>query len=755
MNNIFDELDKIWLPWPEKVLLQSGEKTLSYLECKHEVETFVKQLIHWQAKSVALQADNCMQWVVVDLACQQLGIALLPLPGFFSAEQIQHSVQTCACDLLLTDNLALIEQAFGKGQNQPTRLQASSNQDSHSQLTALSCFKLDCASTAHEGSALPEQTSKITFTSGSTGAPKGVCLSRAQQWSVARAIKDVIKASQDQMSPSSIGSHLCILPLATLLENIAGLYAPMLNGSTIVLPGLSALGFSGSSSLNFSTLLQQISQTGAASFITTPEILKGLIRAIEQGWQVPKRLKFIAVGGARVAAELIQLAHCLGLPAFEGYGLSECGSVVSLNAPGCNKAGSAGKALPHVELSVQHGELIVSGNTFLGYAGQRDSWHQQDYATGDLATIDEQGFLHITGRKKNLMISSFGRNISPEWLESALCGIKQIRYAMVFGDDMPYCIAGITSLSSDSSQVAQLNQDSGMCEAIEQLNQRLPDYARIKQWFYMPVSDLHSHGLITANGRLKRAALAAHFEQQISRNNPSNKTNNRNTKMNFFDRLKQQTSKEQQYLLSAPIIARCMSGDVQRDDYIAFLKEAYHHVKHTVPLLMNVGAKLPEQKEWLREAVAEYIEEELGHQEWILNDINNCGYDKESVRASTPNFATELMVSYAYDAINRKNPLTFFGMVHVLEGTSIAMADNAAKSIGASVDLPPQAFSYLTSHGALDIAHVQFFADLMNKISDEKEQEIIINAAKAFYRLYGDIFRSLNPDHCVPLTDSL
>jgi pyrroloquinoline quinone (PQQ) biosynthesis protein C len=217
--------------------------------------------------------------------------------------------------------------------------------------------------------------------------------------------------------------------------------------------------------------------------------------------------------------------------------------------------------------------------------------------------------------------------------------------------------------------------------------------------------------------------------------------------MNFFDRLKNETVAEQKYLLSAPIIHRCFSGDICLDDYVAFLQQAYHHVKHTVPLLMNVGAKLSEDKEWLRTAVAEYIEEEIGHQEWILNDIAQCGYDKEQVRKNKPAFETDLMVSYAFDGINRKNPLMFFGMVHVLEGTSIAMADNAASSIAGALNLPKKAFSYLISHGSLDIDHVKFFESLMNQITDEQEQQIIIDAAKDFYLLYGNIFRGLTTEH--------
>ncbi|MFC3094015.1 iron-containing redox enzyme family protein [Alteromonas sediminis] len=214
--------------------------------------------------------------------------------------------------------------------------------------------------------------------------------------------------------------------------------------------------------------------------------------------------------------------------------------------------------------------------------------------------------------------------------------------------------------------------------------------------------------------------------------------------MNLYQRLLNETCEQRDYLLSAPIIERCFRGEIAIADYVAFLTQAYHHVKHTVPLLMAVGARLPEQKEWLREAVAEYIEEEIGHQEWVLNDIEACGFDKEAARNSTPNFATELMVSYAYDLVNRVNPLGFFGMVHVLEGTSIAMADNAAKSIQTTLGLPKQAFSYLTSHGALDIEHVQFFQDLMAKITCLDEQDVIVDSAKKFYVLYGDIFRTLN-----------
>ncbi len=216
--------------------------------------------------------------------------------------------------------------------------------------------------------------------------------------------------------------------------------------------------------------------------------------------------------------------------------------------------------------------------------------------------------------------------------------------------------------------------------------------------------------------------------------------------MTFYQRLQAETTEQRAYLLGAPLITRALEGTISLAEYGAFLQQAYHHVRHTTPLLMATGARLPADKEWLREAVAEYIEEELGHQEWVLNDIAACGFDREKARNSTPILATELMVSYAYDTVNRVNPLGFFGMVNVLEGTSIALADQAAERIQQSLKLPANAFTYLRSHGKLDQDHVKFFESLMNRIVEPDEQALIIHTCKAFYTLYGNLFRDLSAE---------
>ena len=213
--------------------------------------------------------------------------------------------------------------------------------------------------------------------------------------------------------------------------------------------------------------------------------------------------------------------------------------------------------------------------------------------------------------------------------------------------------------------------------------------------------------------------------------------------MTFFDRLHQSTQTQRDYLFASPLIQAALTGQVQRHSYIAFLTQAFHHVSHTVPLLMACGARLSARQEWIRNAMAEYIEEELGHQEWILNDLLACGADAEAVRHGQPALATELMVSTMYDRINRLNPVSMLGMIFVLEGTSIALATQAANSLQKGLGLPNKAFSYLSSHGSLDLEHMKFFEQLVNRLDDPQDQEAVIHTAKVIYRLYAEMFRSL------------
>ncbi|MEB7502413.1 iron-containing redox enzyme family protein [Leclercia pneumoniae] len=213
--------------------------------------------------------------------------------------------------------------------------------------------------------------------------------------------------------------------------------------------------------------------------------------------------------------------------------------------------------------------------------------------------------------------------------------------------------------------------------------------------------------------------------------------------MSFYIKLQQQTEAERLSLLSSPVIARCQAGDISHDLYIAFLTQAYYHVSHTVPLLMSAGSRLPASHEAVRGAIAEYIDEEYGHQEWILNDIRACGGDAESVRNGTPGIPIEMMVAWLYYRIERVNPMSIFGMVQVLEGTSVSIATAIAAQVERTLGLPEQATTYLRSHGELDQGHLKFFASLMDNVTDEADQAAIIYAARRVYHLYTEMLNQL------------
>jgi pyrroloquinoline quinone (PQQ) biosynthesis protein C len=217
-----------------------------------------------------------------------------------------------------------------------------------------------------------------------------------------------------------------------------------------------------------------------------------------------------------------------------------------------------------------------------------------------------------------------------------------------------------------------------------------------------------------------------------------------NNTAGFYEQLADETAAARHYLLTAPVIVRTLRGAITRELYIAFLRQAYQHVRHTVPLLMAVGSRLSEDYEWLRKDVAHYIDEEYGHEQWILNDIAAAGGDRAAAAAAAPHVETDAMIAYAYDTVMRRNPVGFFGMVYVLEGTSIALALDAATQVQSSLALPNSAFNYLRSHGTLDREHVEQLASILNRLSCVADRTAVSTCANAMFWLYGNVFRSLD-----------
>ncbi len=211
----------------------------------------------------------------------------------------------------------------------------------------------------------------------------------------------------------------------------------------------------------------------------------------------------------------------------------------------------------------------------------------------------------------------------------------------------------------------------------------------------------------------------------------------------FRQQLQIRTESQRDFLLQSPLIQAALEGQISRGLYVAFLTQAWHHVRQTVPLLMALGGHLPDRLAHFRPQVADYVNEEMGHDEWILADIAAAGGDRQAVLASLPDVATDAMIGYAWDVVLRRNPVGLFGMVHVLEGTSVALAVRAADAIQRSLGLPDQAFTYLRSHGALDVEHVQHLAGILASLREPEDQQAVIQGARTVYWLYGHMFRGL------------
>ncbi|MEH6472316.1 MAG: AMP-binding protein, partial [Halopseudomonas sp.] len=265
-------------------------------------------------------------------------------------------------------------------------------------------------------------------------------------------------------------------------------------------------GLSGSGQLDPQALATLLQTSQPQSLILVPELLQALV-GLAAHKLLPDSLRFIAVGGGHIAPQLLQHAQQFSLPVYEGYGLSECGSVVSLNTPQQQRSGSVGKPLPHCQVKLaDDNEVLVKGAAMLNYLGE-PAVEEEWLATGDIGHLDDSGFLYIQGRKRNVLINSYGRNLSPEWIESELCASPLIAQACLFGDAKPYNIALITPAANSCIDAIR--------DSIEQLNCRLPDYARVGDWICTQTPFSANNELLTANGRLRRVPIQARYQQQL------------------------------------------------------------------------------------------------------------------------------------------------------------------------------------------------------------------------------------------------
>lgn len=457
------------------VLLSSGQRQLDRAAVAQQVARFAALLAARTRPDapVGILADNSPDWLLVDLATQQLGLTLVPLPLFFTPQQWMHVIAESGIGALFCADPA-----------QGAALGFEEVLDIGGPLAL-------CASRQAPRAAALGGVQKLTFTSGTTSAPKGVCLDTQQQWEVAGALREGV-------APLGLELHLCLLPFAVLLENIAGPYTALLSGATTICPPLAEVGMHGASGFDPVVCLEAIARHAPHSITLVPQMLQALVAATRQDDPRIASLRFVAVGGGKMPPQLPAAARARGFPVYEGYGLSECASVVALNLPGAQRDGSVGRPLAHRRVQIApDGEILVEGcrARYLGLPAQEDAW----LATGDLGHLDSDGFLFVDGRKKDILITGYGRNVSPEWPEALLLGTGVFAQAMVVGEAQPFLGALLVPARADLAP-ADLRQ------AVERVNAQLPDYAQVRRWRAVPPF-MPAAGLLTANGRLRRAAI--------------------------------------------------------------------------------------------------------------------------------------------------------------------------------------------------------------------------------------------------------
>jgi long-subunit acyl-CoA synthetase (AMP-forming) len=455
--------------------LVTRHAVVDHAELIRQVTWLSAVLRHERSRIVATMIDNGAAWVIADLAALAEGLVHVPVPSFFTPQQVAFVLDAAGVDTVIA------HQPVGGFSSMPVEIAGE---------TVAWCRRPARDLAIHEG------TAKITFTSGTTGTPKGVCLSADAMLAVAGSLATALR-------PIGVSRHLCALPLPVLLENVAGVYAPLLAGAASVVVACGDTGLEGSSRFDPSRLDAAMRRFHADSVVVLPQMLRAWTawraRNPGDGLSAPR---FVAVGGAGVGRPTIEQARATGLPAYEGYGLSEGASVQTLNLPGRDRPGSVGPALDHARVRVSpDGEIEIAGSLMLGYLGE-PRLDPQWWPTGDLGEIDADRFIHVRGRRRHVLVTAFGRNVSPEWVESLLHAQPAIAHAVVQGDGRPALEAVIWPAHEAVS-------DAELAQTIAGANRELPDYARIQRFVRGRVPYGAAHGVCTANGRPLRAAIGS------------------------------------------------------------------------------------------------------------------------------------------------------------------------------------------------------------------------------------------------------
>jgi long-chain acyl-CoA synthetase len=446
----------------------------------------------------AILSENRLEWAVADYASCWRGAITVPIYTTLSALQIKAILQDSGASILFVSTAELLEKVkavrfqlpalryivvFDHDLYQPGAIRLDTLYDIGRQ--TISNYPEEFRQCARAVS--PEDVATIVYTSGTTGVPKGAMLTH-------RNVVSNIIATTERLPIHASDTTLSFLPLSHVFQRHVD-YACVYAGATIayaenlntVVANMAEVRptFAGGVPRFFEKvygrILAQIDKDGLRKAIFNDAMRAGrkFIRTGEESLhhkmaerlvyrklreKFGGRLRWFISGGAPLQKDIAEFFFAVGLPIYEGYGLTETAPVITLNGPGAYRIGSVGQPVGDVEVRVAaDGEILVRGsNVMKGYFGMRreselalqDGWLK----TGDIGEVDDDGFLKITDRKKDLIVTSSGKNVAPQPIESRLKSIPYFENLVVIGDGRNYISALIVPNLQALSAYAQQNK---------------------------------------------------------------------------------------------------------------------------------------------------------------------------------------------------------------------------------------------------------------------------------------------------------
>lgn len=193
-----------------------------------------------------------------------------------------------------------------------------------------------------------------------------------------------------------------------------------------------------------------------------------------------------------------------------------------------------------------------------------------------------------------------------------------------------------------------------------------------------------------------------------------------------------------------PGVERMLSQGMSRQQYLDFLEQLYHVVWHFCPTMAAAAARCGDDSRVLRYGLYEKIQEEKGHESWVLNDVAAMGGNPEKVAGSRPSVPVRAMIGHNYSVAERESPWAVLGMTYVLEEISADYSGRVAKAIAKRLEISEDAgFRFLTSHGVLDVDHAKSVMELVEQVPTERDLKAIVEAAQVNYALFGALFREV------------